>query len=225
MKSREEREQEKIEKAEESNIEYVKNDKLAIAKKILLALVIVIFLPFVLLYYLVKGIIKIIKYKRWKKEGLRGKLLLLSADITDIDIMEGYEFESYLSALFFYEGYSSEITTKAKDYGADVILTKGEEKIIVQAKRYSKPVGVKSVQEIMGATKHYNATGAMVVTNSRFTEAAETIAKENNIRLVDRDELIEIYKRVKKQLNLSTKESDFVNKENLDINDKFPYSI
>ena len=139
--------------------------------------------------------------------------------------MEGYEFEEYLKTLFFYEGFASETTTKSKDYGADIILTTQTEKIIVQAKRYSKTVGAKSVQEIMGAINHYKATGAMVVTNSYFSQAAETLARENNIRLIDRDELIEIYTRVKQKLQLSTKESELVDKTDIYIEDKFPYMI
>ena len=73
--------------------------------------------------------------------------------------------------------------------------------------------------------KHYNATSAMVVTNNYFTSSAETIAKENNVRLVDRDELIEIYQRVKQKLNLSTKESELVDKVDRNIEDRFPYMI
>ena len=156
--------------AENKNQEEKK--KPSLVKRFFCILLLIILSPFLILYYLIKWIIKTVKKNKWEKDGKRGKLLLLSSDISQIDIMEGYEFEEYLKTLFFYEGFSSETTTKSRDYGADIILTSQTEKIIVQAKRYSKAVGVKSVQEIMGAVKHYNATGAMVVTNSYFTQSA-----------------------------------------------------
>ena len=36
---------------------------------------------------------------------------------------------------------------------------------------------------------HYSATKAMVVTNSRFTSNAVTLAKENDVELIDRQKL------------------------------------
>ena len=174
---------------------------------------------------IIKTIVKKVKYNKWEKEGKRGKLLLLSADISQIDIMEGYEFEEYLKTLFFYIGYNVEATNKAKDYGADLILTDDKEKVVVQAKRYNKTVGIKSVQEVLGAKKHYEADQCVVVTNSKFSFEAETLAKENAVRLIDREELIELYKEVKERLKLSTKESELVAKESRDITDKFPHMI
>lgn len=194
-------------------------------KKFFKVLFIIVFLPVILLVLIIRAIVKKHKYKKWEREGKRGKLLLLSADISQIDIMEGYEFEEYLKALFFYLGYNVEATNKAKDYGADLIISSGNEKIVVQAKRYNKTVGIRSVQEVLGAKKHYNANDCIVVTNSTFSYEAETLAKENVVRLIDREELIELYKEVKEKLKLSTKESELVAKENRDITDKFPHMI
>lgn len=209
--------------AENKNQEEKK--KPSFARRFFSILFLIILSPVFLLYFFIKWIVKTVKKNKWEKEGKRGKLLLLSADISQIDIMEGYEFEEYLKTLFFYEGFATETTIKARDFGADIILVAPNEKIIVQAKRYSKAVGVKSVQEILGAVPHYRATGAMVVTNSYFTQSAETLAKENNIRLVDRDELIEIYTRVKEKLQLSTRESELVDKTDMYIEDRFPHMI
>lgn len=200
-------------------------EKKSVFKRVVFILLFIVLLPFILIYWIVSLIIKIVRKRRWEKNGVRGKMLLLSSDIHDIDIMEGYEFEEYLKTLFFYDGYQTEITTKSRDFGADLIISKDGERCIVQAKRYSKTVGVKSVQEIIGALKHYNAESVMVVTNSYFTDSAEILAKENDVRLVDRNELIEIYTRVKQNLNLSTKESELINKEDRMIEEKFPFII
>ena len=191
-------------------------------------ILLIILLPFIVVYYLVKAIVKAVKKRQWEQNGKRGVILLLSSTIDDIDIMEGYEFENYLKTLFFYAGFGAETTKKAKDYGADIILTdENGNKIVVQAKRYNKKVGVKSVQEIMGAMSHYKANEGMVVTNSTFSFEAETLAKDNNIRLVDRKELIEMYKRVQQNLAIKAKESTLVgdSKEKSNLNPNFPYQI
>lgn len=191
-------------------------------------ILLIILLPFIVVYYSVKVVVKAVKKHKWEQNGKRGVILLLSSTIDDIDIMEGYEFENYLKTLFFYAGFGAETTKKAKDYGADIILTdETGNKIVVQAKRYNKKVGVKSVQEIMGAMSHYKANEGMVVTNSTFSFEAETLAKDNNIRLVDRKELIEMYKRVQQNLAIKAKESTLVgdSKEKNNLNPNFPYQI
>lgn len=191
-------------------------------------ILLIILLPFIVVYYSVKVVVKAVKKHKWEQNGKRGVILLLSSTFDDIDIMEGYEFENYLKTLFFYAGFGAETTKKAKDYGADIILTdENGSKIVVQAKRYNKKVGVKSVQEIMGAMSHYKANEGMVVTNSTFSFEAETLAKDNNIRLVDRKELIEMYKRVQQNLAIKAKESTLVgdSKEKNNLNPNFPYQI
>jgi len=170
--------------------------------RILCFLLFVILLPVFLVALIIKAIIKHQKYKKWKKEGETGRRLILSSDITRIDLMEGYEFEEYLKCLFFYDDYNAELTKKSRDYGADLILYKDGQTIVVQAKRYNKTVGSKCVSEIVGAKRHYNATEAWVVTNSYFSDQAETLAKENEVRLIDRDELIEIANNVCEKLKI-----------------------
>lgn len=165
-------------------------------KKIICILLFIIFFPMIIITFLIKGIIKANQKAKWKKSGDIGKKLLINNDITKVDLMEGYEFEEYLRALFFYAGYDAKVTQKSKDFGADLILEKNDQVIVVQAKRYNKSVGAKSVQEIFSAKEHYKATDASVVTNSYFSPQAEQLAKELGVRLIDRDELIEMVKSV-----------------------------
>lgn len=151
---------------------------------------------------------------------------MLSSSITDIDLMEGYMFEDYLRILFFYMGYKVEQTQKSRDYGADLILYElnTKSKIIVQAKRYNKPVGSKSVQEILGAIIHYKADEAWVVTNNHFTPQAETLAKENQIRLIDREELIEIYTGVCNNMKIDNGDGILLY-EKTELSEKYPFYI
>lgn len=82
------------------------------------------------------------------------------------------------------------IKTETGYFGADVILKAKDKKIIVQAKRYKKNVGVKAVQEIAAAKNYYNADECWVITNSFFTKQAKTLANSNQVRLIDRKQLI-----------------------------------
>ena len=98
----------------------------------------------------------------------------------------------YVGTLFASQGYAIKYTPTTGDYGADLILKKGQEAIVVQAKRYKQTVGVKAVQEVIPAIKMYNATAAWVVTNSTYTKQSLTLAKRNHVRMIDRDELIQM---------------------------------
>lgn len=132
----------------------------------------------------------IIAFKIWLKSRKTAKLR--RSGIRDVDHMSGEDFERFLGELFKRRGFKVSYTATSGDYGADLILKDGEDVIAVQAKRYSSTVGVKAVQEIIGAVKMYNATEAWVVTNSHFTRQAEKLADINDVYLIDREELIDL---------------------------------
>jgi restriction system protein len=133
-----------------------------------------------IVYITIKTISKQKKEKRLRNSG-----------IVEIDKMDGLQFEHYLSALFNALGYKARTTNAAGDYGADLLLTKENTKIVVQAKRYSKNVGIKAIQEIVASKLHYDANDAWVVTNSFYTKPAVALALSNGVRLIDRKELID----------------------------------
>ncbi|MDN4494660.1 restriction endonuclease [Ureibacillus aquaedulcis] len=132
----------------------------------------------------------LIIFKIWL--STRGSARLRKAGIREIDEMTGEEFEEYLGRLFTKRGYHVSYTKASGDYGADLILEDREDIIAVQAKRYSGTVGVKAVQEIIGALRMYEATQGWVVTNSYFTKQAEKLAESNDVYLINRDELIDM---------------------------------
>lgn len=104
----------------------------------------------------------------------------------DADEMTGTEFEDYCAELLSSNGYKIEETTKISgDFGADIIVSLGTDKIAVQCKRYSKPVGVRAVQEVIASKEHYRCNGAAVMTNSVFTRQAQTLAAESGVSLWD----------------------------------------
>lgn len=124
---------------------------------------------------------------RWKK-----RRKYLKSGITTVDQMKGNEFEKFLVAHFSKLGYSGRLTKESSDYGADILLKKGEDTIVVQAKRYSSKVGIKAIQEIVGSLQYYKANKGIVATNSYFTSNAAKLAAANNIELWDRNKLIDI---------------------------------
>lgn len=128
---------------------------------------------------------------------IKRKQKLRSSGILDIDQMSGKQFEEYLAELFSMMGYSTTVTKQAGDYGADLVITKDSHRIVVQAKRYKKNVGIKAVQEIYGAINHYKAQEGWVVTNSSYTKAAESLAKSNSVKLYGREQLIEMILKAK----------------------------
>ena len=143
------------------------------------------FLEFILMLIPV-GIIYLI-YKRYNRYQV-----LKKSDINTIDDMDGIEFENYLKVLFQSLGYIANVTKTSGDFGADLILMKDSTKIVVQAKRYSNKVGVSAIQEIVGAKNMYNADKMWVATNNYFTEPAKQLAWANCVKLIDRDEIIQL---------------------------------
>lgn len=124
---------------------------------------------------------------------------LAKAGISDIDAMDGVTFEQYLEVLFRKLGYQAERTRATGDFGADVIITRDRVRTIVQAKRYSKNVGVKAVQEVVAAQRMYQGARTMVVTNRDYTTQAKQLAQVNKVELWDRDRLVDAILKAQKQ--------------------------
>ncbi|WP_238343585.1 restriction endonuclease [Gracilibacillus saliphilus] len=148
-----------------------------LAAEPLLTLGIILFIALFVIYEI---IIKIIKEYRLKRSGIK-----------DIDEMSGNKFEEYLLILLKGRGSKVKLTPKTGDYGADLILDTKNNKIVVQAKRYKKNVGVRAVQEIVSAQKYYKADECWVITNSLFTKQAINLASSSNVRLINRSELMD----------------------------------
>ena len=113
--------------------------------------------------------------------------------------MSGTEFEHFLGVVFRQYGYQIEHTGKSGDYGADLIIKKAQSRTVIQAKRYTKNVGVKAIQEAVAAKKVYHCQGAIVITNSHYTKQAQVLAKANDVVLWDRERLLKVMLMLKNQ--------------------------
>jgi len=116
----------------------------------------------------------------------------------NIDKITWYEFEELCLKLLENNNIKLESTKKGKDGGIDIIgyydfgMIKG--KIIIQCKYFSikNKVSVNVVRELNGLISAHHATHGIVITTSYFTKEAEKFADENNIRLINRDSLLNI---------------------------------
>lgn len=119
------------------------------------------------------------------------KKMLVESGIKQIDTMDGKIFEHLLLEHFRRLGYKGKLTVEMADYGADLLLQKNSIKYVVQAKRWKSNVGIKAVQEVIGAIRYYGADKGMVITNSSFTKNARNLARTNKVELWDRKKLID----------------------------------
>jgi len=120
------------------------------------------------------------------------------ADIAMVDSMDGFEFERYLGHLLRSRGYKVQVTQESGDFGADLVVEDGKGlRAVVQAKRYSGTVGIKAVQEVVGAKAYYKAQHAWCITNSGYTKSAVELAKHNGVFLYSRTDLVRLISKVK----------------------------
>ncbi|ETT74487.1 restriction endonuclease, type IV-like, Mrr [Paenibacillus sp. FSL R7-277] len=119
----------------------------------------------------------------------------LKITIQDVDKMEdGSEFEEYLYRLFLALGYKDAYKTpRSRDFGTDLVFTDRDGyRNVVQAKRYSYPVGIGAVQEVYSSMRYYRAKKSMVISSSQYTIACDELAGYNGVKLHNRKDLIEI---------------------------------
>jgi len=124
----------------------------------------------------------------------------LKITIQDVDRMEdGSEFEEYLYRLFLAIGYKDAYKTpRSRDFGTDLVFTDRDGyRNVVQAKRYSYPVGLGAVQEVYSSMRYYRAKKSMVIASNEYTTACEELAGHNAVKLHNRNDLIEMMNNFK----------------------------
>ncbi len=117
-----------------------------------------------------------------------------------LDGMSWREFEILVGEAFRLQGYQvTETGGGGADGGIDLVLTKGNEKFLVQCKQWKAyKVGVDVVRELYGAMAAKGAAGGYVVTSGQFTGDAKVFADGRNLQLVDGPKLFGLIKRKRK---------------------------
>lgn len=121
-------------------------------------------------------------------------LVGLPISLDDVNDIDGEEFETILFNRFKSMGFTVYYTPVSGDFGADLIVETDNNTVVIQVKRYNfkqgRSVGVKAVQEVLGAIVYYRANRGLVITNAVFTGAAKELAiTAKNITLWDREDL------------------------------------
>jgi restriction system protein len=81
------------------------------------------------------------------------------------------------------------MTSITGDWGVDIIVGKRPNRLAIQCKRQSRPVGASAVQEVVAGAPMQDCTRTMVVTNHEFTPAARKLAELHGCELVGGAEL------------------------------------
>ena len=133
-----------------------------------------------------------IKRRKSEEEQRRRLESLLRRDAVqdEINYISGAEFERFMADFLRRQGYRVEETKASGDQGVDLVLPDvNGKRVVVQLKRYARPVGDAAVQATFAGMAHYQANEGWIVTTSSFTKSARELARSTRVRLIDGDEL------------------------------------
>jgi restriction system protein len=105
------------------------------------------------------------------------------------DAMSGMEFEDHVARIARSCGVPVIMTAVTGDWGVDLVVGHRPDRLAVQCKRQSRPVGAGAVQEVVAGAPMHGCTKTMVVTNHEFTPAARKLAEQHGCELVGSAEL------------------------------------
>ncbi len=113
------------------------------------------------------------------------------------------EFEQVTAEIFQSFGFQAKVTGGADDRGIDIILTKSDQTIGVQCKRYKKAIGPAQIREFVGSLEGARMNKGYFVTTRTFTDAAWDTAKRSRINIIfyDGDKMGELQLKAKNLLN------------------------
>lgn len=122
--------------------------------------------------------------------------------MSEVDELSGVDFELFIQLMLERLKYQKvQLTPKTADYGIDVTATDPEgKKVGFQCKRYKKNVGIKAVQEANSGRSVYGLEQVYVITNSFYTQNARKAAAANEVKLIDRNELMDMIELSQKEL-------------------------
>jgi len=108
-------------------------------------------------------------------------------------------FEILIKKLYEIQGYECELTPGCgnPEYGADIIVKKEQEIIAIQCKHSKEKIfkNKTAIYQLDSESRgHYKTDNLIAITNSIFDKSAKELAHKRNIRIIERDELIQIIK-------------------------------
>ena len=136
--------------------------------------------------------------------------LELSRRFGSVRSMDGARFEIFMADLFRAMGHSVESCGGPGDQGVDLVVDPRGERVAVQCKNHSGPVGNSPVQEVYAGARHHRCVEAWVVAPAGYTGGARHLAKSTGVSLYDADTIRQWIKnvdRIEKQLGGETQQA------------------
>jgi HJR/Mrr/RecB family endonuclease len=141
---------------------------------------------------------------RWRKRRRRRRLYRrMLAEFRWNEAMSPDDFERCCADYLTLKGWRSRRTGGSGDQGIDVLAEKDDIRLVLQCKKYGKPVGNRAVQEAFAAKAHAHATAAAVVSTQGFTRSAHELAATTGVLLLHFTELRTIDERLSGENPLS----------------------
>lgn len=106
------------------------------------------------------------------------------------EIETGEDFEDFIMDILKKKGFKVKKTPKIGDQGVDLIVRAGTDKIAIQCKFYSQPVGNKAVQEVAAGRVFYQCNKAVVVSNQTYTVSARQLARSLGVELLNEKSIV-----------------------------------
>jgi restriction system protein len=105
------------------------------------------------------------------------------------DIGSGIDYEQFCAGLLRKAGWDARVTKASGDQGTDIIAERSGLRLVIQCKFYTSPVGNEAVQQVVASRLHERADKAVVVSNARYTKAAQQLSATTDVLLLHHDEL------------------------------------
>jgi len=120
-----------------------------------------------------------------------------STALTKIREMDAYQFENLVADILKKYDWDVSVTPSSVDRGVDIIAAKlypFEQKVLIQTKRYAERnrVGGPEVRKYASLRQQEEGDIVVLVTSSSFTQQANEIANQLNVKLVDGDQLFDM---------------------------------
>ena len=133
----------------------------------------------------------------------RKKLLENTDKLESIRNLSWQDFELLVGEYFRRKGYAvQESGGGGADGGIDLVLTKANQKTIVQCKRWKNTqVSVSPIRELYGVMVAEKAVACVFVSSGRYTQEAESFANGKPIELIDGEALYKLISEVRSTKN------------------------
>ncbi|KAA3596256.1 MAG: helicase SNF2 [Calditrichaeota bacterium] len=119
--------------------------------------------------------------------------------IEEIDNLDPFLFEAAIGVLMRKNNYEAKLTPKSKDKGADLVCFSENKNLLIQIKQSINIVSDSCIGEILKAEgfykeKYLKTFQLVALTNSEFTAQAIELASSNSVKLITRENLLELVK-------------------------------